>query len=264
MISTCSVCHQPGHIKSSRCCPQFHLRPINPRTPANIVPNANLAANTRNAPVDDDDGEDDDENNDTDNVLDEIDVPEDIDDDIEENNELYHWISTEMGPAETRVFRGKTIEISNIPVFVEEKKVGITKAYVEKLDGVAEADFLALYITIMDKFVGSTNWYGRTKIVGWSHDVDKKEMKLFFAIVLTLGMIKYPNRYMAFNDPLFSCKMLSEFMGEERFGHLLRAWHYENYEGKTDADIANIKENNPFWAVNSLATTLAQSYREAY
>jgi hypothetical protein len=42
-----------------------------------------------------------------------------MDDDVV-NDMPYTYIATEIGPPETRVIRGKTIEINRIPPFVEE------------------------------------------------------------------------------------------------------------------------------------------------
>jgi hypothetical protein len=79
-----------------------------------------------------------------------------------------------------------------------------------------------------------------------------------------LGAVKYPTREMAFTDSIFGCSLFGKLMTIDRFNHILTAWHYEYYDGLTDAEVAALKQYNPFLAVKSLSIILAKSFKDYY
>ena len=60
--------------------------------------------------------------------------------------------------------------------------------------------FFQLFWTpdVIEKMIRNTNWYGRTFIPRWQYDLTSAEFKGFLAIILELGVTKFPNREAAF------------------------------------------------------------------
>lgn len=85
-----------------------------------------------------------------------------------------------------------------------------------------------------------------------------------FSITLALGAVKYPTREMAFSDSIFGCSLFGKLMTMDRFNHILNAWHLLNYDGKSDAEVAALKQINPFWAIKTLSIILAKSFNDYY
>lgn len=260
--STCHACGLEGHISSNKIC-QFYgqRRQIGGQPVANVrMPNLR-SSNQNDENIDDNDGED---NADLDDDI--VEDAIDLNEDAGLRNRNYEWEECELTDAELRESRSGVHEIGKLPRFLRENSVGITDYGRSLLRTKDELDFFTLFFDeeVMSNFVSATNWYGQTYITDWEHDVDISEFRHFFAMILTQGMIKYPNRKMAFDDQTFGCRFLTDTMSKKRFDQLLKAWHFENLGRMSTEEVQNFKKNNPFWAVKRLASSLSLKYMSCY
>ena len=77
-------------------------------------------------------------------------------------------------------------------------------------------------------------------------------MKAFIAIILELGVIKYPNRDIAWEKSDHGNKFVRDLMSKERFNQIIRCWRYENYAGTTSDQRKALRKEQPFWGLKSL------------
>lgn len=117
--------------------------------------------------------------------------------------------------------------------------------------------------TVVATFVEASNAYGRKFINGWKKDLTKSEFKIFIAVILIMGVVKYPNRKTAF-DKTYGNDLIRTFMSHDRFTQLLRAWHFEDYTIHTPDELKEYRKKDPFWPVKSFVVLLAGSFRNAY
>ena len=101
-------------------------------------------------------------------------------------------------------------------------------------------------------------------IKGWK-DITLTDFKAFLAIIITLGIVKYPTRRIAFYDPMLGSPFIQSLgISLEKFERILKAWHYEDYTDYTPAIIANNKKIDAFWPVKRLAVLLAQAFERTF
>ena len=94
---------------------------------------------------------------------------------------------------------------------------------------------------VMNQFIIATNGYGNRFIQGWSGDVTISEFRKFLAIILCLGMTKFPNREKAWEKSPFGHSFIPSQMTLRRFNQILRAWHFENYANLDAAEILRVR-----------------------
>jgi hypothetical protein len=128
---------------------------------------------------------------------------------------------------------------------------------------VSTLDIFQLFfsVAVMNAFVVATNAFGSIYYRRNWKNLTIGEFKAFLAIIICLGYIQFPRREVAFEKTGgFGCKFIYDLMSEDRFSHILRAWHYENYNAYTDVDIVEFKRRDAFWAVTSFAELLSKSF----
>ena len=145
---------------------------------------------------------------------------------------------------------------------------GVNKRAIEAANcGESVLKFFMLFITesILMAFVVATNTYGRMYHKSyWKKDLDIAEMKAFIAIILSLGVIKYPNRDIAWESSSFGNQFIKELMTKDRFNQIIRCWRYENYENTTSSQRKAFRAASPFWGLKSLAVIVAASFKNMY
>jgi hypothetical protein len=124
-------------------------------------------------------------------------------------------------------------------------------------------EFLYLFITnvVLNTFIIATNSYGQLFIKGWK-SVALAEFKAFLAIVLILGIVKYPSREMAWEKSSYGCQCVQQLMSDARFNSILHAWHYEDYATYTADEIKQEKKKDPFFPVKTFLILLAASFKK--
>ncbi len=87
------------------------------------------------------------------------------------------------------------------------------------------------------------------------------EFKAFLAIIICLGYIQFPRREVAFDQTSgLGCRFIYKLMSEERFSHLLRAWHWENYNDYTADEIIAHKQRDAFWPITEFSELLSDAF----
>ena len=102
----------------------------------------------------------------------------------------------------------------------------------------------------MDKFVNSTNQFGSQHYKSkWQH-LDVSDFQVFLAICFMFGLVQ-TDREMAFRDKQLGCKFMQDLMTYDRFSQILRAWHWEDFTNLTKQENLELRQNSPFYQVES-------------
>ena len=145
---------------------------------------------------------------------------------------------------------------------------GVNKRAIEDANcGRSVLKFFMLFITeaILMAFVVATNTYGYMYHKRyWKKDLDIAEMKAFIAIILELGVVKYPNRDIAWENSSHGNQFIKELMTKDRFNQIIRCWRYENYANTTSDQRKAFRAASPFWGLKSLVVLVAASFKNMY
>lgn len=131
----------------------------------------------------------------------------------------------------------------------------------------AKQFFLLLFSAIiLNQFIYATNSWGRRNTRGnrWK-DVDTTEFLTFLAIILHLGVVKYPRRGMPWmKTGKYSSPWIRSMMYEHRFEQLLRAWHWTDTSELSQKEREDRNKDNCFWSVQGFLDTLSDNFLEWY
>jgi hypothetical protein len=140
---------------------------------------------------------------------------------------------------------------------------GANKKAIRDAECKSVSSFFLLYIThaILTTFVIAINAWSRLNHLRWNKDLDVAEFKAFIAIILELGLIKYPTREIAFEDSPHGNAFIMSIMTKKRFDDIIKCWRYEDYSKTTPEQRKELKVGNPFWAVKTLVKLVATSFK---
>ncbi len=204
--------------------------------------------------------------------MDEIDIDDDVvnDDNIDFDN--LHWQEIPIWDPTLLETRNGTINrSSSIPVF-DETTSGPNIRYIHRIhrtqkskNSISAIDCLLCYFTtpIMFEFVNSTNSFGKLFLNKWK-DTILSEFMIFFAIILSLGIMRFPNRDIIWESVNFGSSWIRNLMTQRRFSDLLRAWHYEDYSKYTSNEIGELKKRDPFWSVKTISKIIANAFQNVF
>ena len=215
--------------------------------------------------VETDEGESDDENEEVGAIVDDFDDGNDDDDDIDDDlQSTVDWISLDIPTFQPQTSRSSPRNSTSpnnnatndpttddfLPPFKGYRGRGdfngVNRREVEDANcGRSVLNFFMLFITeaVLLTFVVATNTYGRMyQGNNWKKDLDVAEMKAFIAIILELGVIKYPYRDIAWEKSDDGNKFIRDLMSKGRFNQIIRNWRYENY-----ANTTSIERSIKFW-----------------
>ena len=118
-----------------------------------------------------------------------------------------------------------------------------------------------LFITsvIIEAFVSATNSFGSyiTPRNRWK-PIDSDEFKEFLAIVLHMGVVKYPHRSFAWRkDPKYGNPWVRSLMHEHRFNQILMCWWWVDRSSMSKQDIDAQNRSNSFWSVQGFLDMMA-------
>lgn len=115
----------------------------------------------------------------------------------------------------------------------------------------------------MDKFVNSTNQFGSQHYKSkWQH-LDVSDFQVFLAIYFMFGIVQ-TDREMSFRDKQLGCKCMQDLMTYDRFSQILRAWHWEDFTNLTKQEKLELRQNSPFYQVESFVDELNSVFMKAY
>ena len=204
--------------------------------------------------------------------MDEIDIDDDVvnDDNIDIDN--LHWQEIPIcDPTLLETRNGTFNRSSSIPVF-DETASGPNIRYIHRIHrtqkskkSISAIDCLLCYFStpIMSEFVNSTNSFGKLFLNKWK-DTIMSEFMIFFAIILSLGIMRFPNRDIIWESVNFGSSWIRNLMTQRRFSDLLRAWHYEDYSKYTSNEIGELKKRGPFWSVKRISSLIANSFQNVF
>jgi len=110
----------------------------------------------------------------------------------------------------------------------------------------ADFFFLMWDMVMLGIFVAATNAYGQFNIARWN-TVTIQEFKSFLAIVLYLGVVKYPKRSMPWQRKgKYSSPWVRSVMKEYRFEQILRCWHWTDTSNISDRERKRRNKENSF------------------
>lgn len=184
----------------------------------------------------------------------------------------------ELPPQDVPRGRGRpSNEIPNqnyeLPDFIEEfgPKVSVIDDIMAE-NSHTEQTPLAMFmlffkVDTLSTFIRATNWYGNRFVRGWK-DTNMTEIKKFIAIILTMGLVQFPDRDMAFSKGNLGSKFITSLMLKSRFDQLLRAFHFETHDdifpNMTKPEMKKAKKKQPFWAVKNFSKLLATSFQAVF
>jgi len=140
---------------------------------------------------------------------------------------------------------------------------GVNKTVVRQNNCDSVLSFFQLYITIaiMQAFVNATNFWGRTfHQKYWKKKIDIAEFKAFLAIVFEMGVIKYPNREISFENSDHGSSFIRNLMTKSRFDMIMMCWRYEDYSKTSATERQNFKLTSPFWAAKAFIVLVATAF----
>lgn len=145
---------------------------------------------------------------------------------------------------------------------------GVNKAAMNDANcGRSPLKHLHLFLTddILQQWVNSTNAYAHLFYANkWSKDTNLSEFKAFIAIIFELGVTKFPNRDIAWENSDHGSKFIQKLMSMQRFNQLIRCWRYEDYSQSTPEERVRLKRTRPFWGIHSFATLIADAFKRMY
>lgn len=212
--------------------------------------------------IDGDDGSDDDDQS----TPGSVDGNDEGNDDDDEEGGDNGWVECEILPLPTREIRGEMRKIDEpLPNFTGERFKGPNKKLIKDNDCQRPVDFLFLFFTsaVMEIFLSSTNSFGAHFMRSWEQ-LGMAEFKAFLAIILVLGLYKFPGRDWAWEKNIYGCKFAQNLMSLPRFNSILRAWHFEDYHNYSAEQLKQEKKKDPFFAVKKFVILLARSFENAF
>lgn len=117
---------------------------------------------------------------------------------------------------------------------------------------------------MMDKFVAQTNEYAASVHRNRWKDLTRDTLKLFFGIVLYMGLVRLNQREDYWNDPVSKQAFVYEKMSLEQFNNIIACLHYENSAAHTPAQVQLNNQTDPFWNVEPFVKKLAKHCRARY
>jgi hypothetical protein len=282
---TCSACHQVGHTRRNRNCPNYQAPVANPVVPVAagnvgqnpvpvvVVEVANLEdvivgleglefmggqePNVEDHPED----------------LQEIDQPPAVDlAAVLAGVVAVEWPEAPMGPLPVGILPHE----ANIPPFIREERVGRPNdANLFGLQLLRESDFANLFIDniVVQQWVTATNEFGRQYVRGWVRggaakwDTNLIEFRAFLATINLTGILQWPSRDEMFRRGVREFPFLHRIMTKKRFSTLLIAWHYvsvANYHNMEAEEQAAFRRAHPFYQVEPLVELLQARFRRFY
>ena len=117
----------------------------------------------------------------------------------------------------------------------------------------------------MQAFVDETNAFASDMKVRYWRELTVAEFKTFLAIILYLGIVKYPSRGLAwslfrFYGSNFVKSMISKF----RFETVLRCWHFMNTAKMTEVERKAAKKKDAFYSVTPFLELLSKNFNKYY
>ena len=187
------------------------------------------------------------------------------DDDDDDNAQGRRWTEVpiqEVPQLETRASQHNDF-FAALPAF--NKRRGPIRTEIPR--NVADPiDIFQLYWTpeLLEKIVRNSNWYGQRFVTAWQRDLNIAEFKAFLAIILELGVVKFPNRESAFKRDHHGSQFIKVLgISHARFNQILRARRYKDYN-KTAEEIREAKAADAFWPIKEMAQYLASQFGKYY
>ena len=290
--TACSICHCEGHTKV-KCPTKPYVKPLRvaPELPqiqqtSRIGENLASVVSTTMATVNTTLHEESDEDSNIDDVeatlpLGDVaevlpnDAQSSSDDDgeekIDENGvaedlkthlKQLEWREYPMGRVEHGNTRWRSYERRSYPTFRPGKQTGR-----KNTESVGEGDcagFFHLFFdnTIMENFVSNTNAYASsTKDSDWKKQLTVKELDVFFACIIYLGIVRLPTRRAAWSkNERYSIPFLKNLMSGKRFEAILRNLHYVNTAALTTEEKAVRGRQSSFWQVQEFLVRLSGNF----
>lgn len=110
--------------------------------------------------------------------------------------------------------------------------IGVNKAVIIEAKCKREPlKYFMLFFTlaIMETFVISINAYANLFYSRyWTKNVDLSEFKAFLAIILQLGVVKFPNREVAWEDTVHGNRFIRQLMTQDRFNQIIRCYRSDD------------------------------------
>mmetsp|Transcript_16618 Transcript_16618/g.33717 ORF Transcript_16618/g.33717 Transcript_16618/m.33717 type:complete len:117 (-) Transcript_16618:1135-1485(-) len=88
-------------------------------------------------------------------------------------------------------------------------------------------------------------------------------MRSFFAILMFMGVMKFPERC-AWDGSIFVSTFCQKSMSKARFGVILNCLHWQDASAETTASRKAKNIANPFWTIQSFLDHLALRYQACY
>ena len=182
--------------------------------------------------------------------------------DLKAHLKQLEWREYPIGRVENGNTRGGSYERRSHPSFRPGKQVGR-----KNTESVCEGDyagFFHLFVdnTIMETFVSNTNAYASsTTDLDWKKPLTIKELDVFFACIIYLGIVRLPNRRAAWsNNERYCVPFLKNLMSGKRFEAILRNLHYVNTAGMTQEEKATRGADSSFWQVQGFLSQLCNNF----
>jgi hypothetical protein len=279
---TCSACHQVGHTRRNRNCPNYHARVANPVVPAAAGNGGNIPVPAVVAEIAQLEGViieleglnfiGGQEPNEEDHPeeLQEIDQPPVVPDLA--GVVAVEWPDVPMGPLPVGILPHD----ANLPPFIRGNTAGRPNdANLFGLELVRESDFVNLFIddAIVGTWVASTNEFGRQYIRGWVRggvakwDTNLIEFRAFLATINLSGVMQWPSRDEMFRRGTREFPFLHRIITKKRYSTLLIAWHYvsvRDYHNMEPEEQAAFRRAHPFYQVEPLVELLQARFRRFY
>ena len=112
---------------------------------------------------------------------------------------------------------------------------------------------------IINKFITATNAHGAFRSpVTWK-EIDVKEFHAFLGCIIYLGIFKYPTRKLAWSTDQGSA-VLRALMPRTKFEQILSNWRYKDFTMLSKAQMNELKQEDPFWAVTDFLEDMNESF----
>ena len=263
----CSVCNQQGHNK--RNCPDNNNcgqnkpqrvgnRPVENNGNGRALESQDLDDEGRSANSSDSEGLNGEDQSDSDGDSDDDwDVPEEWKDvDIED-------VPPDANPAEI-----------GLPAFTDYPNgfgfpVNVDDIYIDPNLPISETLHNSLLSTfhhtftpeIVNKFVTATNAHGAFKSPAtWKVIITAEEFHAFLGCIIYLGIFKYPTRKLAWSRTQGSMMILRGLMPRRKFEHILANWRYIDVTMLSKAQLNQLKQDDPFWAVTEFLEDMNEAF----
>ena len=112
---------------------------------------------------------------------------------------------------------------------------------------------------ITNKYITATNAHGAFRSpVTWK-EIDVKEFHAFLGCIIYLGIFKYPTRKLAWSTDQGSA-VLRALMPRTKFEQILSNWRYKDFTMLSKAQMNQLKQEDPFWAVTDFLEDINESF----